>query len=63
MFTNKEHFILKLQGYIYGGELTEYTYMVGVRDKSPNQNEAIWSIEASATTLDGTPPSPERPAG
>lgn len=32
MFTNKEHFILKLQGYIYGGELAEYIYYAKTGD-------------------------------
>jgi len=39
-------------------ELTEYTYRVKARDESANQNETAWSAAASATTLDGTAPSP-----
>ena len=31
---------------------TEYTYQVQARDKSPNQNETDWSLEASATPTD-----------
>jgi len=39
-------------------EVTEYTYRVKARDQSANQNETAWSATASATTLDGTAPSP-----
>jgi len=40
-------------------ELTSYTYRVKARDKSSNQNETGYSLEESATTLDGTAPSPD----
>ena len=39
-------------------EITQYTYRVKARDKSANQNETGWSSTASATTQDGTPPTP-----
>jgi hypothetical protein len=40
-------------------ELTEYTYRVKARDKSSNQNETTYSTTKSATTEDGTAPSPD----
>ncbi|MCK5175553.1 MAG: hypothetical protein KAR47_19310, partial [Planctomycetes bacterium] len=40
-------------------ERTEYTYTVSARDKSPNQNETTPSDPASATTQDGTAPTPD----
>ena len=40
-------------------DLTEYTYRVKARDKSSNQNETAYSTTKSATTQDGTAPSPD----
>jgi hypothetical protein len=40
-------------------ELTQYTYRVKARDKSSNQNETAYSTTKSATTEDGTAPSPD----
>ncbi len=40
-------------------ELTQYTYRVKARDKSSNQNETGYSTTKSATTQDGTAPSPD----
>ncbi|NIP23315.1 MAG: hypothetical protein GWN67_17100 [Phycisphaerae bacterium] len=40
-------------------EATQYTYRVKARDKSPNQNETGWSSSESATTQDGTAPTPD----
>ena len=40
-------------------ELTQYTYQVKVRDKSPSQNETAYSGGVSATTTDGTAPTPD----
>jgi YHS domain-containing protein len=40
-------------------DLTQYTYTVKARDKSSNQNEGIPSTAESATTEDGTPPTPD----
>jgi hypothetical protein len=47
-------------GYADAGlsELTSYTYRVRARDKSLSQNATAWSAAASATTLDGTAPTP-----
>ena len=39
-------------------ELTQYTYRVQARDKSNNQNATAWSSSISATTEDGTAPTP-----
>ncbi|HIJ67027.1 MAG TPA: hypothetical protein HPP51_01915, partial [Planctomycetes bacterium] len=40
-------------------DLTQYTYRVKARDLSINYNETAWSVERSAPTQDGTPPSPD----
>ncbi|MCK4959147.1 MAG: hypothetical protein KAT00_07095, partial [Planctomycetes bacterium] len=40
-------------------ERTEYTYTVMARDKSINQNQTAPSAAKSATTEDGTPPTPD----
>ncbi|HIJ72182.1 MAG TPA: hypothetical protein HPP87_12605, partial [Planctomycetes bacterium] len=40
-------------------ELTQYTYTVKARDLSTNYNETAVSTAESATTQDGTPPSPD----
>jgi len=40
-------------------DFTEYTYTVKSRDKSPYQNETSPSTALSATTEDGTPPTPD----
>ena len=40
-------------------ELTQYTYRVKARDKSSNQNETAYSTTKSATTEDGTAPTPD----
>ena len=40
-------------------ELTQYSYRVKARDKSANQNETAYSTTKSATTQDGTAPSPD----
>ncbi|MCK5173561.1 MAG: hypothetical protein KAR47_09220, partial [Planctomycetes bacterium] len=40
-------------------ELTSYTYTVKSRDLSGNQNETVVSGSRSATTDDGTPPTPD----
>ena len=37
---------------------TTYTYRVRARDRSLNQNQTAWSVEASATTLESTVPDP-----
>ena len=39
-------------------QLTQYTYRVQARDKSTNQNTGGWSTSQSATTQDGTAPTP-----
>ena len=39
-------------------ELTQYSYRVKARDKSTNQNETAYSTVKSATTPDGSAPSP-----
>jgi hypothetical protein len=39
-------------------DLTQYTYRVRARDKSLSQNATDWSSSESATTLDGTAPTP-----
>ena len=39
-------------------ESTQYTYRVKARDKSANQNETAYSTTRSATTQDGTAPTP-----
>ena len=39
-------------------ELTQYSYRVKARDKSSNQNETAYSEIKSATTQDGTAPTP-----
>ncbi|MHC4498486.1 MAG: fibronectin type III domain-containing protein, partial [Planctomycetota bacterium] len=40
-------------------DLTQYTYTVRARDKSPNQNETAPSTPESVSTGDGTPPLPD----
>ncbi|MBN1868544.1 FG-GAP repeat protein [Candidatus Sumerlaeota bacterium] len=40
-------------------DMTTYTYRVRARDKSAAQNTTDWSTAASATTLDGAPPTPD----
>ncbi|MHC4498360.1 MAG: hypothetical protein ACYS21_04505, partial [Planctomycetota bacterium] len=40
-------------------DLTQYTYRVQARDLSANQNTTAWSTAESATTEDGTPPTPD----
>jgi hypothetical protein len=40
-------------------DLTQYTYRVRARDLSPNQNTTGWSSADSATTQDGTAPTPD----
>jgi hypothetical protein len=41
------------------GEQAEYTYRVKARDLSINYNETAWSVPRSATTQDGTSPTPD----